>query len=91
MCAACEVYASSVHPTEVGMCVTDATSMQVINVIGPVIAHLSKVPAGMDIHAWNGNGEWTKIYTMGFRYRPNETEVVDWLPYNHQQAPAPHV
>jgi hypothetical protein len=32
---------------------------------GPVMAHLSKVPEGMDVHEYDGTGEWVKIYTLG--------------------------
>lgn len=32
---------------------------------GPVMAHLSKVPEGKDVHDYDGSGKWTKIYTLG--------------------------
>lgn len=47
---------------------------------GPVVAHISRVPDGTDIHSYDGSGEWVKIYTMGVEIRPENP--VYWLPLN---------
>ncbi|KAF2691079.1 lytic polysaccharide monooxygenase [Lentithecium fluviatile CBS 122367] len=60
-----------------------------INHPGPVMAFLSPVPKGVDVREYGGAGEWTKIYTLGFRYRKNETLKVDWLAYNWEKTPVP--
>jgi hypothetical protein len=62
-----------------------------INHYGPVLAHLGPVPKGVDVREYDGTGEWTKIYSLGFKYWKNETNKVDWLPYNNGKAPVPRV
>jgi hypothetical protein len=64
---------------------------QEINHPGPVLVHLGPVPEDVDVRAYDGTGEWTKIYSLGFKYRKNETLKVDWLPHNGGKAPAPRV
>ncbi|KAI1747372.1 hypothetical protein F4782DRAFT_521402 [Xylaria castorea] len=51
----------------------------------PVIANLSKVPGGQDMHKYDGSGEWIKIYTIGVRTRgPGDFSDLPsiWLPHN---------
>ncbi|KAI8947023.1 glycoside hydrolase [Xylaria longipes] len=57
---------------------------------GPVVAHLSKVPEGQDVHTYDGSGEWTKIYTIGVRTRgPGDFSGPPfiWLPHNDGKLP----
>jgi hypothetical protein len=56
---------------------------------GPVIAHLSKVPEGQDVHEYDGAGEWVKIYTLGVVRRevPEPGNVLLWLPNNDGKLP----
>ncbi|KAI0534911.1 glycoside hydrolase [Xylaria digitata] len=57
---------------------------------GPVVAHLSKVPDGQDVHTYDGAGEWVKIYTLGVGAR-EPADVMDvpfiWLPQNDGNMP----
>ncbi|TGJ81243.1 hypothetical protein E0Z10_g7522 [Xylaria hypoxylon] len=57
---------------------------------GPVVAHLSKVPEGQDVHTYDGAGEWVKIYTIGVRTRGTNdflgTPFI-WLPHNDGKLP----
>ncbi|KAI1848649.1 hypothetical protein JX266_005508 [Neoarthrinium moseri] len=55
-----------------------------INHEGPVIAHLSQVPEGLDVTAYDGSGEWVKIFTLGMEWRADQTEPIHWLAYNKQ-------
>jgi hypothetical protein len=54
-------------PDGKGVCTPGRTSSPPDRVYhnGPIIAHLSKVPEGQDVHEYDGSGKWTKIYTMG--------------------------
>ncbi|KAI0443598.1 glycoside hydrolase [Xylaria telfairii] len=57
---------------------------------GPVVAHLSKVPEGQDVHIYDGLGEWIKIYTIGIRTRgPGDFAGLPfiWLPHNDGKLP----
>jgi hypothetical protein len=55
---------------------------------GPVLAHLSKVPDGLDVHAYDGSGEWTKIYTKGLEILEDRPQkLVHWLPRNDENPP----
>ncbi|KAI1284704.1 glycoside hydrolase [Xylaria sp. FL0933] len=57
---------------------------------GPVVAHLSKVPEGQDVHTYDGSGEWIKIYTIGVRARgPGDFSGTPflWLPHNDGKLP----
>ncbi|KAH8196752.1 hypothetical protein TruAng_009071 [Truncatella angustata] len=58
-----------------------------INHQGPVIAHLSRVPDGVDVKEYDGSGEWVKIYTLGMEWWANQTNPVHWLAYNDQKWP----
>lgn len=49
--------------------------------------HLSKVPSGQDVGAYDGSGEWVKIYRMGLEYRPQEPKPVYWIAYNDEMQP----
>lgn len=53
---------------------------------GPFLAHLSRVPDGMDISEYDGSGEWVKIHRLGLELRDNGT--VFWLPRNADRLPA---
>jgi hypothetical protein len=55
--------------------------------LGPVMMHLSKVPAGQDVHAYDGSGEWIKIYNIGLEIRRELSYPVFWLPENGHQLP----
>ncbi|KAI1865416.1 uncharacterized protein JN550_008464 [Neoarthrinium moseri] len=55
-----------------------------INHEGPVIAHLSQVPEGLDVTAYDGSGEWVKIFTLGMEWRADQTEPIHWLAYNKE-------
>ncbi|KAI1429620.1 glycoside hydrolase [Xylaria sp. FL1777] len=57
---------------------------------GPVVAHLSKVPEGQDVHTYDGAGEWVKIYTIGVRTRGPDDFLGPpflWLPHNDGKLP----
>lgn len=56
-----------------------------INHVGPYLAHLSKVPEGLDITEYNGDGEWVKIYSKGLVL--NDDGSVFWLPANKGGIP----
>lgn len=58
-----------------------------INHKGPVIVHLSKVPEGLDVHEYDGSGDWVKIYTLGMEWWANQTAPIHWLAYNNQGWP----
>lgn len=58
---------------------------------GPVLAHLGKVPDGVDVREYDGSGEWTKIYTLGFEYRKDQRDPIHWLAYNNNTVPVPRV
>jgi hypothetical protein len=62
-----------------------------INHPGPVLAHLGKVPDGMDVKKYDGSGEWTKVYTLGFEIRNDTNFPVFWLAYNDEKTPVPRV
>lgn len=53
---------------------------------GPLLAHLSKVPAGGDIHTYDGSGEWVKIHSVGLEV--NDDGSLHWLAYNYQGLPS---
>ncbi|KFA73044.1 hypothetical protein S40288_03256 [Stachybotrys chartarum IBT 40288] len=53
---------------------------------GPLLAHLSKVPAGGDIHTYDGSGEWVKIHSVGLEL--NDDGSLHWLAYNYQGLPS---
>ncbi|OAG09647.1 uncharacterized protein CC84DRAFT_1202321 [Paraphaeosphaeria sporulosa] len=56
--------------------------------LGSVIMHLSKVPVSQDIHAYDGSGNWVKIYTLGLEIRKDLwPDVVSWLPFNEGKLP----
>ncbi|GAW12484.1 hypothetical protein ANO14919_018540 [Xylariales sp. No.14919] len=57
---------------------------------GPVVAHLSKVPEGQDVHTYDGSGEWVKVYTLGVRTRGSgdfQGPPFIWLPRNDGKLP----
>jgi len=62
-----------------------------INHPGPVLAHLGKVPDGVDVTEYDGSGEWTKVYSLGFEYRNGTKWPVFWLAYNEEKTPVPRV
>jgi hypothetical protein len=51
---------------------------------GPVFVHLSKAPDGVDIHEYDGSGEWVKIYSLGLEMQHERfpDTPVHWLPRN---------
>lgn len=50
--------------------------------------HLSKVTTGQDVHAYDGSGEWVKIYNLGLEIRKDLwPDVVSWLPFNEGKLP----
>ncbi|PVH99558.1 lytic polysaccharide monooxygenase [Periconia macrospinosa] len=63
--------------------------VQDINHWGPLLIHLSPVPAGQDVSTYDGSGEWVKIYTLGLEPSPtaDPTKPVNWLAYNFQKQP----
>jgi hypothetical protein len=69
---------------------TKGTSVNVVIHEGPVMMHLSRVPAGQDVRAYDGSGEWVKIYTMGIEIRKELDYPVYWLPRGNQKN-APRV
>ncbi|KAI3336514.1 glycosyl hydrolase family 61-domain-containing protein [Xylariaceae sp. AK1471] len=72
-----------------GTCRHDGYPME-INHQGPVFALLSKVPEGLDVHDYDGSGEWVKIYTVGITRRevPKDPKYPFlWLPQNDGQLP----
>lgn len=52
---------------------------------GPIVAHLSKTPEGVDVHDYDGSGEWTKIYSLGLEVK--EDSSVRWRAYNYRGLP----
>lgn len=64
---------------------------QNINHPGPVVAHLSRVPDGMNVTEYDGSGDWTKIYSLGLEWREGIKFPVFWLAYNEEKAPVPRV
>ncbi|KAF1960545.1 hypothetical protein CC80DRAFT_543959 [Byssothecium circinans] len=56
---------------------------------GPVVAHLSKIPKGQNIHNYDGSGPWLKIYTLGLKHDANSTRKVNWLPWNNEDMDTP--
>jgi len=57
---------------------------------GPLLVHLSAPPAGTNLTAYDGSGEWTKIHTLGLEVNNNSTDPpVNWLAYNYERQP-PH-
>lgn len=59
-----------------------------INHPGPVLVHLSKVPDDLDVHEYDGSGEWLKIWTLGLEWREDMGDPVHWLAYNNETVPA---
>ncbi|KAI8626161.1 glycosyl hydrolase family 61-domain-containing protein [Xylariaceae sp. FL1651] len=57
-----------------------------INHPGPFLAHLSKVPDGQDIHAYDGSGGWIKIYTLGLEMTDDAEQPVHWLAWDGDRA-----
>lgn len=49
---------------------------------GPVIVHLSPVPAGQDVRVYDGSGEWLKISTIGIKLSEEHFNGNQWLPWN---------
>jgi hypothetical protein len=58
-----------------------------INHPGPVMAHLSRVPDGMNVTEYDGAGDWVKIYTLGLEWMINQTEPIRWRAYNNGGLP----
>ena len=49
---------------------------------GPVVLHLSRVPAGQDVRTYDGSGEWLKVRTYGLEPFNDTWGNSNWLPYN---------
>ncbi|KAI3325406.1 glycoside hydrolase [Xylariaceae sp. AK1471] len=71
-------------PYERGSCYKDRDKIEImdINHPGPFLAHLSKVPDGQDVHAYDGSGDWVKIYTLGLEMMNNTETPVHWLAWD---------
>ncbi|KAF3025051.1 hypothetical protein E8E14_014436 [Neopestalotiopsis sp. 37M] len=51
------------------------------------MAHLSRVPDGMNVTEYDGAGDWVKIYTLGLEWMINQTEPIRWRAYNNGGLP----
>lgn len=57
-----------------------------INHDGPFLAHLARVPEGMDVREYDGSGEWVKIHSLGVKgLNPNGSP--HWAPANEDGTP----
>ncbi|ETS73783.1 hypothetical protein PFICI_14729 [Pestalotiopsis fici W106-1] len=75
-------------PNERGSCAPNrADQIMDINHPGPVMAHLSRVPDGMDVREYDGDGDWLKIYTLGLEWMVNQTDPIRWRAYNNGGLP----
>ncbi|RWA12842.1 hypothetical protein EKO27_g2240 [Xylaria grammica] len=54
---------------------------------GPVVAHLSQVPGGLDVRDYDGSGEWVKIYTLGYGFYNNNPDRIIFLAHNYTGIP----
>ncbi|KAJ3571876.1 hypothetical protein NPX13_g5230 [Xylaria arbuscula] len=54
---------------------------------GPVVAHLSQVPDGLDVHEYDGSGEWVKIYTLGYEFHNNDPTRMVFKAHNWTGIP----
>lgn len=52
---------------------------------GPFLAHLSRAPDDQALTAYDGSGDWLKIYSLG--YKLNDDGSVNWIPYNYNGLP----
>jgi hypothetical protein len=76
-------------PDDRGACMANSDYIWRIIHDGPALVHLSPVPAGQDVHEYDGSGAWTKIFSMGLEWR-RDTEPVQplfWLPHNKRENP----
>lgn len=64
-------------------------ALQDINHWGPLVVHLSRVPAGQDVSAYDGSGPWIKIHTLGLEATPtaDARAPVNWLAYHFGGQP----
>ncbi|KAI0187872.1 glycosyl hydrolase family 61-domain-containing protein [Xylaria flabelliformis] len=54
---------------------------------GPVLAHLSQVPDELDVHDYDGSGEWVKIYTLGYEFYHDNPDRIIFLAHNYTGRP----